>query len=828
MATTNQNQVPDDGTAPGTNEAPANYGQSPNVFAPGQDQSNGQRGGRASWGNNRYDNNIRKHNPLSKFSSYTYCLTLYLVTPECSNYFAEFNKLPPNDSVETGRWFIVARSGGLNWQTDPRALTLDSDGVLGPGKPGLDYIIDDLNFDIFMLGADGQKTATAATQFNFKVTEPIGFTFLWRLIKASNQVNKLTALVGNIEESKKPNLYQQNYMVGIKFYGYDSEGNIIESSKIEDPNAAVMGDKYGIYERIFPLVLTKCNFTVNGKATVYNFEGVINNQQAAFGAKRGWIPTGVSLEGTTVGELLEGTGAKSKALFPALNEYQETLKVNKNITIPTVYEIDWSGFNEIKNSTIITSSDIDLKSTHMSNATSTEESNPETAKKSPANVAKKMINIGGNTTIASAIDQVIVRSAYVVEKLIKENNVRVEVETLPNNKGTLSWYAINPIAKIIKRDDLTNDWAYKLTYQIVPYEVPYVRSQYVNKKSKYYGAVKEYYYTFTGQNTEVLNFEMEYNNAFYVVTTPTTTPDDSARTQSQGKVTPVQPGVANSAITSGKVNNADVIANNVRANLYSIADQALATIKILGDPDFLMDSIGAKIQPSPTFGKFHSVNQTIAPYGGQIFVEIIFDVAEDYKESTGLLDLDPNSSIAFYPLEQQRITGSKGLIYKIKKVKSTFNKGKFEQVLELYMVPSPELVMQDTPVKDDYARSENEILARKGVQQNTAGNPNTSVTNAAANNSRQAVADETDPYFTFGAPNTGPDRNNTSNPLQKNPASSSTATGSTTSDDSNAGSSFRPSMNYGSSEGRESDSLINRARRFLGIPNGGTTPGGGG
>lgn len=665
------------------NSAPADFNHPATSVGPNQTGTSGQKQTKTSSINNPIATRLRLKNPLSNFSSYTYNLTFYIVTPECANFFAVNGKLPPNG------WYIIARSGGMDSMKDPRALTMDPGGALGPGIPGLDFYIDDLTFDIYMLGADGQKTATAATQFNFKVTEPLGYTFLTKLAKASKQINKITSLLG-VPESKHPNLYQQNYMMSVKFYGYDSEGNIIESSKVPDNTSVVMGDKFAVFERVFPLIISKCTFKLDGRSTVYNFEAYINNMQSAFGAKRGKIPTASTIEGTTVKEIID------EGLIPQLNEFQQKAKENKNIEVPIVYEVDWSLAPEIAKSPMVTNEEIDKTSVAGSTATGVAESNVgESQKSNVYNKPKKIVQFAPGTMIVHAIDQIIVKSAYVVERLFKENNPKVEVETQPNPSGVLEWYSVNPVCEVIKRDAITNDWAYKITYQIIPYKIPYIRSQYVAGKSKYYGPVKEYQFLLTGLNTEVINFEMDYNNSFYVVVTNTTTVDDAAKSANQGLVTPAQLGSVNSAATSGSINNKDSIAENVRANLYSVADQAQATIKILGDPDFLMDQIGSKVVIIPEQSRFYSKNLSINPYGGQVFVEIIFDIAEDYKEDTGLLDVDPNQTIAFYPLEQQNVVGSKGLIYKIKKVKSTFSRGKFEQVLEMIMVPSVELIMGD-------------------------------------------------------------------------------------------------------------------------------------
>ena len=60
--------------------------------------------------------------------------------------------------------------------------------------------------------------------FNFKIYEPFGFSFMSALKAAALKVVGKSNLPGH--EKAKHHL-QQLYMIGIKFYGYDAEGNLV-------------------------------------------------------------------------------------------------------------------------------------------------------------------------------------------------------------------------------------------------------------------------------------------------------------------------------------------------------------------------------------------------------------------------------------------------------------------------------------------------------------------------------------------------------------------------------------------------------------------------
>jgi hypothetical protein len=119
----------------------------------------------------------RKDNPLSKLSSYTYSISLYMVTPEVMNaYVANGGKLS-RGMIQTGV-FTVAQSGGINNKSEMRAIT-DS-GRVGMGQEGLDFYIDDFSMNTFLPGNPSNQ-GSMNTEIAFKIFVPsfIGFIFLF-------------------------------------------------------------------------------------------------------------------------------------------------------------------------------------------------------------------------------------------------------------------------------------------------------------------------------------------------------------------------------------------------------------------------------------------------------------------------------------------------------------------------------------------------------------------------------------------------------------------------------------------------------------------------
>lgn len=860
----------DDDSAPaGTNSAPARAGADVNIRTSDQtDEGNGQRSATNSPTMGENATEVRRRNPLSKFSSYTYGLTLYMFTPEAMNYFGTTGKLP--DDIENAPYAIIAQSGGIRNDSEPRGLT--KDGIPGPGKEGLDFYIDDLQYTTYFLGLDGQRTATASNGFSWKIYEPTGFTFLTRMRNLSEYLCQRSKILSGSDKNVRPNIYQQHFLIGIKFYGYDVNGVMLESKNVPD-SENILNDEYAIYQRLFPVTLKACNTAINGRNTIYNMEGELTAERIAFGAKYGSMKTQATLQGMTVGEILGNKDTPNKkSLIGWLNSLQGDLKDQNNQEKKITYDIVWVKNNlydsaEIANGYMITDSEWARETAPMMKDVNTPKDSTvkQSQKAQTSNSKVKYINVPTGQSIVSTIDSIIGQSSYVTNTLMKEINSRVEAITKDrSNTKNFRWYAIKPTCQVLGRDAIRSDWVYNITYEILPYEVPYVKSTYVNKFSKYYGPVKLYNYTFTGDNTEVLNFEMNYNNLFFVAEPTTTSKDDSGKNNNPPKTVPRDARPSTNAKSTGVgVNKDGFIAQSIRASLYSIGDQVGATIKIMGDPDFLMDSVGSSTGSSE-FGKLKAANYTVNPYGGQIFVEIVFKLGEDYKN--GLLDVDPTQTVAFYPLEDQKIIGNQGIIYLIQNCVSTFSKGKFEQTLTLFMPPRGSLIDEnkielERDISQDAAamgelgfnpdvQNANPNVNRGRLSEVTRAESQAATTNenirenavasiraidnniaANANTSQAATTVATPTRQTPVAQSALDDSANRSTPR----TAAAQQTSLTTSDAGRSSTPATPvqeqsvnqrlSAAFGRGPGGDADSAINQFRRRLGIPVGGTRPG---
>jgi hypothetical protein len=110
----------------------------------------------------------------------------------------------------------------------------------------------------------------------------------------------------------------------------------------------------------------------------------------------------------------------------------------------------------------------------------------------------------------------------------------------------------------------------------------------------------------------------------------------------------------------------------------SRGDMISLKLKIIGDPHFIkQDDIFFNAATMQT-GSQLTPNNSLWTDNGELYTFVNFKTPIDYDESTGLAVPSSGQSYSY-----SQWTG----IYKVLKVESEFNKGKFEQVLELARLP---------------------------------------------------------------------------------------------------------------------------------------------
>lgn len=620
----------------------------------------------------------RLQNPLGNFSSYTYQLSLYMITPDAYDAFVQsgrknINALAATDSTGNstgGGAFLVAQSGGINNKTSKRA----------PGFE-LDYYIDNLKIKT-KTSSKSTQTASNSTEFTFDIIEPMGFSFITKLKRGFDLIKKKSKLK-NYEKASVSS--KQFFILGIRFQGYDKDGQIANASQYFSSDTFNNSpDASGVYERFYDLQINSMKFKLHGGATTYACTGVNLGTSVGMSIARGIVDNNTPITADTVLNALGPDSEKGTiSLFDAINAAQQKMQAAGTLEIANVYKIEWQGDSEMIRSAVLKSdADLDKKKQQMSPATKSSEVNDATAFKAVTDSSKIQFSIPKGTPIPQAIKNVIMHSSYLEQALTaiyttaEENNPDTDSPEAIKQKDPppLKWYNLSTRIKCLGFDTKINDFAYEITYVIQPYETPAITSPY-GKASKYYGPHKRYEYWFTGKNSEIISYEQTMDNTFQnVALNPAGDPESQANGNGVATMVNKQTNQERTG-RDGKGNEAQ---NTYMTSLFDPGAWNQMKMTILGDPDYLASE--TPDSATEIYQQFYKQDGfTINPNGGQVFIEVSFKEAIDYDNEKGVMSL--NDSIYFVNYPPEVAAKIKGISYTLIEVESIFAKGKFTQVL---------------------------------------------------------------------------------------------------------------------------------------------------
>jgi len=632
----------------------------------------------------------RLKNPLGNFSSYTYQLSLYMITPDAHTAFVANGRKDINAFAKSGAnsgsggAYLILQSGGVN-------------NTLNQRPPGmeLDYYIDDLRITNVV---STKQTATSSniTKITFNIVEPIGFSFTTKLKRAREALIK-TSKIPNIE--KATNASKQFFVLGIRFQGYDVNGELVNASKyFSDDTFNASPDASGVYERFYDILFEKVTFNLTGGSTVYSITAKNIASEVGLHVARGTVDANIEVVSDTVGGALNGSGQGITSLFQTMNNNMKKSQDAKKREFPDQYAVRFVGLGSdiIKDSQLKSEADMDKKRSSPGPANNLIQVNDATGQSVAYDKQKIKISITQGMSVLQAIEKIIKQSTYMTNAL---ETLFVSEETPNPNTGSpnikeqknpprLRWYNVSPEIEVIGFDTKINDFAYKITYVIQPYDTPAAVSPY-GRSAKYYGPHKRYEYWYTGKNSEILSYEQQLDNAFFNITFNPN--GDPAASGGNAKVAQL----GNKPTTqdrTGRITPGAEAENTYMTSLFDPGSYAQARIQILGDPDYLMRETAAGI--NEVYKQFYqSDNFTINPNGGQVFIEIAFNEGIDYDNKTGTLQI--NDSIFFWDYPDSVKSGPnalKGVSYQVRECESVFKGGKFTQTLQLNINEMPDAI----------------------------------------------------------------------------------------------------------------------------------------
>lgn len=613
----------------------------------------------------------RLYNPLGDYPSYTYNLSLYMLTPDAYDGFVKSGRKNLDTSPGGSGAVIIAQSGGINNTNQQR----------GTGFT-MDYYIDNLRIVTITNGKDSE-TATNTTEISFNITEPYGFSFISNLKRAADDLITKSQAKGI---KNLGNATRQFFMLGIRFIGYDQQGNVITKDD-------------GLGERFYDIMITKMSFKLDNKATVYSIQAASMAPGTAFGVKRGIWDTGGTVRGATVYDML-------KDMCNQMN--QQAKELSKNSTVrPNTYSFKFmpagDGEDEQKTSPIFNASmksqtDIDKQKLPGSNARKAAESNDKAAASATPDLAARELSIPKGTPILQAFELIISRSTYIEDafKVLQtsalENdpkNPKKDINKPTDSQDKIRWYNVSAECTNAQYDEKIQDFTWDIKYIFRVYETPVVDNPYSNLGINYYGPHKRYKYWYTGKNSEIISYTQTLDNTFFNAAVAVPDPDNNSSTANPATAT--SPGKQADAPRTDSVNQQNQGKSAFLASLFDPGAYAKANLKILGDPDFLMPESTSSV--NNVYNQFYGTDgYTVSANGGQVFIEIDFKEAQDYNYASddgitykstndGLMSL--NDKIQFWKYPTEIDDQVEGVSFMVLRVVSTFGNGKFEQDLDL-------------------------------------------------------------------------------------------------------------------------------------------------
>jgi len=680
-------------------------------------------------GNQTIDRVDPRPNVLSNYASYTYRASVYLLTP------GQYNAFMGGDRKVVNSYNLLFQSGGApdNVGGFQKALasksiaadTTEANQANAGRNPAfdLDFYIDDIEL-VTLTAGKATRSAHSAATLKFTVVEPNGISLIDRIYQAV-QDQAPRGAGGTI------NYGASAYLMVLKFYGYDANGNLVTG--ISEPGAGARTDPSAIVEKYIPFRIAKINWGISNKTVTYDFECLPYGQGIGFGTKRGTIPYDIQLSEITVGQLLGGgtvyadsvtvdqrgrqtaesdprvlrgldrAGNPSKAnsapsakryikqgLMAALNEFQRTLLVGPNARarIADEYRIEFAeGAEEIRDATVVlVGNKKEDAQTPMAAPTSQSPSNVNQDRLSKDTTSKNYAITAG-MQIVQAIELAIRNSSYVYNQATTQIDATTGDEVAKDGQTKpVSWFHITSYSEQIEPyDDLRNDYAQRVTFVISKYQLTNYESKYF-APPKFPGVHKSYQYWFTGENTEVLDYQEQLNTLFNI-TVSGSNPNNSlaeltrrSLIQAQRDQPFYQYSPASAESRQGSDGRGNEVAASLADSLYSPGDLAVCKMKILGDPAWIQQgslAYGRQVQPSGPFNPDGSINYESA----QVMFEINWNRPFDYNADSGVIDpRGKTSSVATR-------------VYQCYKVTNDFKQGKFEQTIEgglyLYLKPNP-------------------------------------------------------------------------------------------------------------------------------------------
>ena len=542
-----------------------------------------------------------------------------------------------------------------------------------------------------VVGLNSKTIVSNVHNITFTVFEPFG-------------TNLLTDLHDAAVAAGHSNYLRGIYLLTLRFHGYSDDGK---------PNT-----NYGP-KKFFPIKIVNCSFNVTGGGTEYEFQAVPYNA-IVLEDTTNKITQPVNLKGATVGELLfdlqtqinkqqQIVDGKMDTQFGIrivgapgnqdriANELVKGTKLeilyNPGYANPQAYIMWGASINHDKFSQSATKVIQELTEEGKLNIADVEQGKIKFQDK----WAERVYHFNRGTSVLSIIQAIIDSSDYILRQTATDKVMGIDV----NANGEVPWYKVD--YKILPIE--TSDIGYHY-YNIRPYYVDQFKAfpdtvggvKYNIKK-----IAREYNYIYTGQNQDILDFDLQYDFAFFAATAAlkdNSPGGDDKRiakgdviTQNYGQseegdkaldkgLVPVQskPSDVDDRGSTQGAERGDVTgyrtSNIIKEQLSNpTADLINLELTILGDPFYLaQEDFNIETVPIDVTNSYTLSDNSINMNEGMVYIKVNFKTPVDIDDETGRFDLEGQGKYS---------TSFFGGIFQLIQIDSSFEEGRFTQRLTM-------------------------------------------------------------------------------------------------------------------------------------------------
>tara|TARA_B100001287_G_scaffold45673_1_gene34696 strand:+ start:6623 stop:9298 length:2676 start_codon:yes stop_codon:yes gene_type:complete len=315
----------------------------------------------------------------------------------------------------------------------------------------------------------------------------------------------------------------------------------------------------------------------------------------------------------------------------------------------------------------------------------------------------RIMSVSSGKKLQDIIEEVILLSEY----------GRGITERKPDTNGMLDWFRIETnVYQVTSHEnvDQTGKPPRIFVFRVVPYKVHHSKFRSPTEKSKGIQnikniAAKEYNYIYTGQNKDIINFDINFNHAFFTSiagdfgqkTADSLTSESGAKAAGNKVASPgattgdtnsTENSKTNASINTGNptdgggpmVHPESIVARNFNeALMNSPVDLVMLDLEIWGDPYYIGDSGMGNYSAAPG-PSFNITSDGSMDYqNGEVDIEINFRTPIDYA-----------GNYMEFPGGGYGPVGAFSGLYQVLFCNNKFSKGQFTQTLQTIRRPKQE------------------------------------------------------------------------------------------------------------------------------------------